>query len=397
MASKCACSFCGKTRKEVEVLLEGPAHLGETIYICNECVVSGYSAISEGKTDISGSPDMTPEKIKDILDRFVIDQDHAKKVISVAVYNHMLRSFNNLKNVEKSNIMLIGPSGSGKTLIVKTIANALNVPYVIVSATSLTETGYVGNNVEDIIAKLYRRSGNDIDKTQRGIIFIDEVDKKIKKDSNTRDISGEGVQQALLTVVEGTEVTINVNNRHVEVDTSNILFISSGAFVDLDKTIKKRLGQKTIGFSSSVDNELDLTSDLEPVDLISYGLIPEFVGRFPVVAMLSDLNEDTLYRILLEPDNSLTKQYTKLFGAQGIEIEFSDGYLRSVAKKCTTHRTGARGLRKIFEDLLLETQYQISDIKARGVKKIQVSDNGEIIIPKTKTVSKKQKVNKELE
>jgi len=395
MSSKCACSFCGKTRKEVEVLLEGPAHLGETIYICNECVVSGYSVLNESPAE-SSVTDLTPEKIKDILDRFVIDQDHAKKVISVAVYNHMLRSSKNLKNVDKSNIMLIGPSGSGKTLIVKTIANALNVPYVIVSATSLTETGYVGNNVEDIIAKLYRRSGGDIEKTQRGIIFIDEVDKKVKKDSNTRDISGEGVQQALLTVVEGTEVTINVGNRQIEVDTSNILFISSGAFVDLDKTIDRRLGQKTIGFSSRVGRVSDLTTDLEPVDLISYGLIPEFVGRFPVVAMLTDLNEDTLYRILLEPDNSLTKQYTKLFNAQGIDIEFSDGYLRSVAKRCTNHRTGARGLRKIFEDLLLETQYQISDIKLRGVKKIRISDEGEVVMPRVRA-SKKVKVNKELD
>ena len=395
MATKCACSFCGKTRKDVDVMLEGPAHLGETIYICNECVVSGYSVINGDETHVTPS-DMTPEKIKDILDRFVIDQDHAKKVISVAVYNHMLRSSKGLSNVEKSNIMLIGPSGSGKTLIVKTIANALDVPYVIVSATSLTETGYVGNNVEDIIAKLYRKSGNDLDKTQRGIIFIDEVDKKVKKESNTRDISGEGVQQALLTVVEGTEVAINVNNKLIEVDTSNILFISSGAFVDLDNVIKKRLGQKTIGFSSTTGSDPVLTSDLEPVDLISYGLIPEFVGRFPVVAMLSDLNEDTLYRILLEPDNSLTKQYRRLFGAQGIDIEFSEGYLRSVAKKCTAQRTGARGLRKIFEDLLLETQYQISDIKTRGVKKIQISDSGEVIMPKPRP-SKKQKVNNELD
>lgn len=386
MSETPSCSFCNRSKFKVEYLLEGPDHNGSPVYTCNHCVTDAYHVIQKLKQKPTEDVDLTPSVILERIDSMVVGQDTAKKIISIAVYNHMLRVSNPGCNIGKPNVMLIGPSGSGKTLIVKTIASMLEIPYTIVSATSLSETGYIGTSADEVVAKLYQVAGKDIELTQRGIIFIDEVDKIAKKDTPAnRDISGEGVQQSLLTMMEGSEVTIRVDNREVTIDTSNILFIASGAFVGLDKIIQQRTGEKRIGFGTTVSDASTVIAGVEPDDLLKFGMIPEFVGRLPVIATLTELTVAELRRILVEPDNSITRQYKELFGLHGISIEFDDEYLDSVARVCIEKKTGARGLRRILESALLETQFVLPDMASQKITKVVVHGDGTIeSVPKKK-------------
>ena len=390
-----SCSFCGLNKLQTKILVAG-----QDAHICDQCIEQAFSILNhqnksnESSFNIEKSELINPKEIKQYLDDYVIGQDYSKKVISVCVYNHYKRinqkiSDDNIE-IEKSNVIMVGPTGTGKTLIAKTISKMLDVPLAIVEATVLTESGYVGEDVENILTRLLQASDYNIEKAEKGIIFIDEIDKISRKNDNpsiTRDVSGEGVQQALLKIMEGTVASVppqggrkHPQQEFLQVDTTNILFICGGAFDGLEKIIGNRGTERSLGFGAEVKDKDtrrtgEILKDLQPEDLLKFGLIPEFVGRLPVWASLEDLDEESLVRILTEPKNALIKQYKKLFDMENVELKFSDDALSSIAKKTMSYATGARGLRSVIESILLDTMFEIPSTK--GVTEVAIS--GEVV------------------